>query len=193
MAAPAAAAPPRAVDAFDPDLGPNVTVYSPDTPVDQIEAELDALADQQRDAEMSSVRRAVYFLPGQYGTATNPLQFDVGYYTEVAGLGASPTDVDINGSIEVYNRCLTADNCIALVNFWRTISNLSLQVNSLDDDGCRASANFWAVSQAVSMRRLDISGANLSLMDYCTAGPQFASGGFIADSRLPFVVSGSQQ
>ena len=193
MAAPAAAAPPRAVDPFDPDLGPNVTVYSPDTPVDQIEAELDALADQQRDAEMSSVRRAVYFLPGQYGTATNPLQYDVGYYTEVAGLGASPTDVDINGSIEVYNRCLTADNCIALVNFWRTISNLSLQVNSLDDDGCRASANFWAVSQAVSMRRLDISGANLSLMDYCTAGPQFASGGFIADSRLPFVVSGSQQ
>ena len=193
MAAPASAAPPRAVDPFNPDLGPNVTVYSPDTPVDQIEAELDALADQQRDAEMSSVRHAVYFLPGQYGTADNPLQFDVGYYTEVAGLGASPTDVDINGSIEVYNRCLTADNCIALVNFWRTISNLSLQVNSLDDDGCRASANFWAVSQAVSMRRLDISGANLSLMDYCTAGPQFASGGFIADSRLPFVVSGSQQ
>ncbi|KRB37591.1 hypothetical protein [Microbacterium sp. Root180] len=192
-ASPASAAPPRAVDPFNPDFGPNVTVYSPDTPVDEIEAELDALADQQRDAEMSGVRRAVLFQPGQYGTADNPLQFDVGYYTEVAGLGASPTDVGINGSVEVYNRCLTADNCIALVNFWRTISNLSIQVNSLGDDGCRGSANFWAVSQAVSMRRLDISGANLSLMDYCTAGPQFASGGFIADSRLPFVVSGSQQ
>ncbi len=193
MASPASAAPPRAVDPFDPDFGPNVMVYSPDTPVDEIEAELDALADQQRNAEMSSVRKAVLFLPGQYGTAQNPLQFDVGYSTEIAGLGASPTDVDVNGSIEVYNRCLTADNCIALVNFWRTISNLSLQINSLGDDGCRGSANFWAVSQAVSMRRLDISGANLSLMDYCTAGPQFASGGFIADSRLPFVISGSQQ
>jgi hypothetical protein len=43
------------------------------------------------------------------------------------------------------------------------------------------------------MRRLDVSGGNLSLMDYCTAGPQFASGGFIADSRLPFVINGSQQ
>jgi hypothetical protein len=196
MAAPAHAAPPRAVDPFDPDFGPNVTVYSPDTPVDEIEAELDALADQQRNAEMSSVRKAVLFLPGQYGSAQNPLQFDVGYYTEVAGLGASPTDVDINGSIEVYNRCLEnngTSNCIALVNFWRTISNLSLQINSLGDDGCRGSANFWAVSQAVSMRRLDISGANLSLMDYCTAGPQYASGGFIADSRLPFMISGSQQ
>lgn len=193
MASPAHAAPPGAVDPFNPDFGPNVTIFSPDTPVDEIEAQLDALADQQRDAEMSTVRKAVLFKPGQYGTAENPLQFDVGYYTEVAGLGASPTDVDVNGSIEVYNRCLTADNCIALVNFWRTISNLSLQVNSLGDDGCRGSANFWAVSQAVSMRRLDISGANLSLMDYCTAGPQFASGGFIADSRLPFVISGSQQ
>ena len=43
------------------------------------------------------------------------------------------------------------------------------------------------------MRRLDISGNTLSLMDYCTAGPQFASGGFIADSRLPNVLNGSQQ
>ena len=50
-------------------------------------------------------------------------------------------------------------------------------------DGCRASANFWAVSQAAPMRRVDVRGANLSLMDYCTAGPQYASGGFMADSR----------
>jgi hypothetical protein len=25
-------------------------------------------------------------------------------------------------------------------------------------------------------------------MDYCTAGPQYASGGFIADSRTGFIV-----
>jgi hypothetical protein len=30
-------------------------------------------------------------------------------------------------------------------------------------------------------------------MDYCTAGPQFASGGFIADSKMPATVNGSQQ
>jgi hypothetical protein len=30
-------------------------------------------------------------------------------------------------------------------------------------------------------------------MDYCTAGPQFASGGFIADSSLPNTLNGSQQ
>jgi hypothetical protein len=43
------------------------------------------------------------------------------------------------------------------------------------------------------MRRVNVTGGNLSLMDYCTAGPQFASGGFIADSRTGFVINGSQQ
>ena len=53
----------------------------------------------------------------------------VGYYTEVAGLGAAPGDVVVNGKIEVYNRCLGdggTSNCIALVNFWRTLSNLTI-------------------------------------------------------------------
>ncbi|KRE21756.1 hypothetical protein [Agromyces sp. Soil535] len=184
------------IDPFAPDFGPNVAVVSPDTPLDEVQAMLDELAAAQVDAEMSTARHSVLFLPGAYGTAEDPLQARVGYYTEIAGLGASPGEVDITGKLEVYNRCLAdggTSNCLALVNFWRTISNLSLHVNSLGQDGCRGSANFWAVSQAVSMRRLDVSGANLSLMDYCTAGPQYASGGFIADSRLPFVINGSQQ
>ena len=85
-------------------------------------------------------------------------------------------------------------NCIALNNFWRTLSNLTLEIYGAGQDGCRASANFWAVSQAVSVRRLDVRGdVNFSLMDYCTAGPQYASGGFIADSRFGTVLNGSQQ
>ncbi|MGN9779198.1 adenylyl cyclase [Micromonospora sp. H33] len=187
----AIAGPPR-----PPDLGPNVTIFGPDTPLSEIQATMDARHTAQVDAEMGTARHAYLFLPGSYGTAEQPLQVKVGYYTEVSGLGASPTDVRINGKVEVYNRCLAdggAGNCIALVNFWRTLSNLSLAMDAAGQDGCRSSANFWAVSQAVSMRRLDVSGGTLSLMDYCTAGPQYASGGFIADSRLPNVVNGSQQ
>src|SRR5262245_4401217 len=179
-----------------PTFGPNVTIFDPSMSVSQIQATIDAIHAQQVDAEMSTNRYALLFKPGVYGTATHPLQLKVGYYTELAGLGASPADVKINGKIEVYNRCLDnggTSNCLALVNFWRTLSNLSLTIDALGQDGCRASANFWAVSQAVSMRRLAIAGGNLSLMDYCTAGPQFASGGFIADSRLPLVLNGSQQ
>ena len=188
----ASAAPPAA----PPDLGPNVIVFDPSIPTAQIQAKADEIYAQQVNDEMGTHRYALLFKPGVYGSVAQPLQLKVGYYTEVAGLGASPTDVTINGKIEVYNRCLAeggTSNCHALVNFWRTLSNLSLIVNGAGQDGCRASANFWAVSQASSLRRVDISGGNLSLMDYCTAGPQYASGGFIADSVLPFVINGSQQ
>jgi len=92
----------------------------------------------------------------------------------------------------VYNRCLPGSGCIALDNFWRSVSNLTINVMG-GADGCRASANFWAASQASPMRRLNVVGANLSLMDYCSAGPQYASGGFIADSKTGFVINGSQQ
>ena len=136
----AQAAPGQQVDPFAPDFGPNVAVVSPDTPLDEVQSMLDDLAAAQVDAEMSTARHSVLFLPGSYGTAEDPLQARVGYYTEIAGLGASPEDVDITGKLEVYNRCLAdggTGNCLALVNFWRTISNLSLHVNGAGQDGCR--------------------------------------------------------
>jgi hypothetical protein len=185
----AAAAGPLAVP--QPDFGPNVVVFDPSMPTSQIQDKVDSIANQQVDNEMGSQRYTLLFEPGTYGNVANPLIIQVGYYTEVAGLGASPTDVVINGHVDVYNRCLAADNCIALVNFWRSVSNLTINVMGLS--GCRSSGDFWAVSQAAPMRRVNITGGNLTLMDYCTAGPQYASGGFIADSQTGFVINGSQQ
>ena len=180
-----------------PDLGDRVVVFDPSMPVADIRAKADQVWQQQVDAEMSEERWSLLFLPGTYGTAAEPLQIKVGYYTEVAGLGASPSDTVINGKVEVYNRCLTdgptQPYCVALNNFWRSLSNLTIDVNGTGQDGCRASANFWATSQASSLRRVDVRGGNLSLMDYCTAGPQYASGGYLADSRAGTVVNGSQQ
>jgi hypothetical protein len=174
-----------------PDFGPNVMIFDPSMPTSQIQAAVDAIATQMVDNEMGTQRYALLFKPGIYGSTANPLVFQVGYYTEVAGLGASPTDVTINGHVDVYNRCLDPSNCIALVNFWRSLSNLTINVMGLA--GCRSSGDFWAVSQAAPMRRVNITGGNLTLMDYCTAGPQFASGGFIADSQTGFIINGSQQ
>ena len=173
-----------------PDFGLDVTIFDPSMPTSQIQATVDAIANQQVDNEMGTQRYALLFKPGVYGSAAAPLVFQVGYYTEVAGLGASPTDVTINGHVDVYNRCLTPDNCIALVNFWRSLSNLT--INVMGQSGCYSSGNFWAVSQAAPMRRVNITGGNLTLMDYCTAGPQYASGGFIADSQTGFIINGSQ-
>jgi hypothetical protein len=190
-AATLAAPPTLAPGPSQPDFGPNVMIFDPSMPTSQIQAQVDAIYSQQVDNEMGSQRYALLFKPGVYGSAAEPLIVKVGYYTEVAGLGASPTDVTINGHVDVYNRCLAADNCIALDNFWRSLSNLTINVAGLD--GCRSSGNFWAVSQAAPMRRVNITGGNLTLMDYCTAGPQYASGGFIADSQTGFIINGSQQ
>ncbi len=186
-------APPSVAGA--PDLGPNVYVFTPDMPQSQIQATVDAIASQQVSNQFGTQRYALLFEPGTYGTADDPLIFQVGYYTEVAGLGASPGDVVINGSVDVYNQCFGANNtnCIALDNFWRSLSNLSIDLAG--GSGCQTKTEFWAVSQAAPMRRVDVSGGTMSFMDYCSAGPQFASGGFVADSQFTggTIVNGSQQ
>ena len=188
-----------------PDFGPNVTIFDESWTTSEIQAKFDAVHALQVGNEMGTERYGLYFMPGTYGSDEEPLHGLVGYYTEVAGLGASPGDVQINGTIEVYNQCFDDPSnpefigCFALNNFWRGLANLTINVNTLGQGGCEASANFWAVSQAVSMRRVDVKGGNLTLMDYCT-GPSYASGGFIADSRVSDLslpnqelINGSQQ
>jgi hypothetical protein len=174
-----------------PNFGPNVYVFNPSMPQSEIQKTVDAVANQQISNQFGTQRYALLFEPGTYGSSTDPLNFQVGYYTSVAGLGLSPNNVVINGSIDVHNQCFGTNNCTALVNFWRSLSNLSINVTT-PNAGCY-SGEFWAVSQAAPMRRVHINGA-ATLMDYCTS-PSYASGGFIADSEFEggSVVSGSQQ
>ena len=180
------------VRATPPDFGPNVTIFNPSMPTSQIQTAVDAIANQQISNQFGTQRYALLFMPGTYGTASTPLNFQVGYYTAVAGLGSSPDDVIINGSIDVYNQCDGSGNCVALTNFWRSLSNLNINVTT-PNAGCKT-GEFWAVSQAAPMRRVHINGPVITLMDYCT-NPSFASGGFIADSEFDgsTVINGSQQ
>ena len=177
-------------------FGDNVIVFDPSMPVSDIEKVVNDIHAEQVDDEMGTNRWSLFFKPGTYGTAEDPLQIRVGYTTEVAGLGADPGDVVINGKVESFNRCIRdggTSSCVALTTSWRPLPTLTTNVNGAGQDGCRQTANFWAVSQAVSLRRVEVTGGNLSLMDYCSAGPQFASGGFIADSKAAFVINGPQQ
>ncbi len=172
-----------------PTFGPNVMIFDPGMPTSQIQAAVDAIANQQVSNQFGVQRYALLFKPGVYGSSAVPLNFQVGYYTTVAGLGLSPNDVVINGSIYVRNQCFS-DGCTALENFWRSLSNLTINVTT-PNFGCY-SGEFWAVSQAAPMRRVHVNGPT-TLMDYCTQ-PSFASGGFIADSQFSGkVVNGSQQ
>ena len=180
-----------------PYLGPNVIVLDPGMPQATIQQTLDTIATQQVPNQFGSQRYAILFEPGMYGSPTDPLVFQVGYYTEVAGLGAEPGDVVINGAIDVFNQCPSGGGaCEGLDNFWRSVSNLTLNVHlsssppdppTGENAGCNNSAEIWAVSQAAPMRRVIINDTSANqyspvLQDYCNQG--FVSGGYFADDEF---------
>src|SRR5260221_3149394 len=151
-------------------------IFDPRMPQSEIKATVNSIANRQVSNQFGTQRYALLFKPGTYGSSTHPLNFQVGHYTAVAGLGVTPSVVVINGSIYVRNQCFGPGNCIALVNFWRSLSNLTINVTT-PNFGCY-SGEFWAVSQAAPMRRVHVNGF-ATLMDYCT-GPSFASVGVLA-------------
>ena len=174
-------------------LGANVIVISPSESVATIASTLNAIGTQQNPNQFGTQRYEILFQPGTYGSATDPLDFQVGYYESVEGLGQNPSQVVINGTIDSWNQCTNGvqTECYATDNFWRSVSNLTINVAGLT--GCFAGEEVWAASQASPMRRVDING-NTTLMDYCDGSPDWASGGFIADSELNGTVeNGSQQ
>lgn len=158
--------------AGDPDLGPNVLVVDPTMPRAAVQAKFDAIFAAMERAHFSDQRHAILFKPGRYA-----LDVNVGFFTQVAGLGALPGDVEISGHVHV-----EADwaKGMALVNFWRSAENLGIT----PPDG----ADRWAVSQAAPYRRVHLRG-DLTLDD-----GGWSSGGFMADCRIDGAIrSGSQQ
>jgi hypothetical protein len=172
-------------------LGSNVIVFTPSQSEASIQSEVNSVSSTQVGNQFGTQRIEFLFEPGTYGSAATPLMITAGYYTSIAGLGQNPSQVVINGGIQAFNQC-DGTTCNATDNFWRSVSNLT--INVMGNTGCQAGDDFWAVSQAAPMRRVQVNG-NLSLMDYCNGSPDFASGGFIADSRFTggTVTNGSQQ
>ncbi|HXD81520.1 MAG TPA: hypothetical protein VNU27_08090 [Candidatus Acidoferrum sp.] len=183
-----------------PDFGSNVLIFNPGMPQSQVQAAVDSVSSQQVNNQFGTQRYALLFEPGTYGSAANPLVIQVGYYTSVAGLGLSPNDVVINGAIVSFNQCFST--CTGLNNFWRSVSNLTLNIKlptvhpayapaPPEDPGCANTNDLYAISQAAPIRRVNVNGV-LFLFDYCNQG--FTSGGFIADSKFSStVINGTQQ
>jgi hypothetical protein len=172
-------------------LGSNVYVFTPSESVSTILSTLNAISNAQVSNQFGTQRYEILFEPGTYGSASDPLVFTVGFYESIAGLGQNPSDVVINGAINSYNQC-SGTTCNATDNFWRSITNLTINVTGMT--GCFNDTDVWAVSQAAPLREVDING-NLTLMDYCNGSPDYASGGFIANSVFSggVVTNGSQQ
>jgi Carbohydrate binding module (family 6)/F5/8 type C domain len=171
-------------------LGSNVTVFTPSESVSSILSTLNTISNAQVGNQFGTQRYQIYFEPGTYGSSSDPLVFTVGYYEAIAGLGQTPSGVVINGAINTYNQC-SGSTCNATDNFWRSITNLTINVTGMT--GCFANEDVWAASQASPMRDVVING-NVTLMDYCDGSPDYASGGFIANSKITgTVTNGSQQ
>ncbi|MEU6623988.1 discoidin domain-containing protein [Streptomyces litmocidini] len=145
------------------DLGPNVHVFDPSTP--GIQAKLDEVFAQQESAQFGSGRHAFLFKPGTY----NGLNAQLGFYTQIAGLGLRPDDTTVNGDVTVDAGWFNGN---ATQNFWRGAEGLALNpVNGTDR---------WAVAQASSFRRMHVKGG----LNLAPSGYGWASGGYIADSKV---------
>jgi hypothetical protein len=155
-----------------PDLGANVLVADPSMPQAVLQAQLDAIFGLEESNEFGPERRAILFKPGRYDADVN-----VGYYTQVLGLGLSPDDVVIHGNVHA-EADFNGGN--ATQTFWRSVEGMAVE-----PDGGTAR---WAVSQASPFRRMHILGS-MVLDDN-----GWASGGFVSDSLIDDnVSSGTQQ
>ena len=156
-------------------FGENVYIFDPSMDMKVIQTLLDTIYNQQsgRKSEFSKKRYALFFKPGNY-----KLDVKVGFYMQVYGLGESPDDVVIEGAVRSLS---TNKSKNVLTNFWRSAENLTV-IPTVD------SANIWGVSQAAPLRRIHIMG-DLKLHD-----GGYASGGFLADSKIDgAILSGQQQ
>jgi hypothetical protein len=180
-------------------FGPNVCAFNDTMSQAAIQTDLSSISTQQVPitSQFDSDRYAILFEPGTYGSAADPLVFQVGYYTELAGLGYMPQDTVINGSIDVFSNSCAArtSNCSSDDNFWRSMSNLTLNVDlpgsppayappvvDPHGPGCTNTEESWSASQAGPIRRVIVNGS-LVFQDYC-ASDDYASGGFMADSQV---------
>ena len=165
--------------------------------------------DQQSD-QWSNNHYAVLVKPGTYnvtGSDGAPYAFNLGYYTQILGVGKSMNDTTLIPGVQAYNlggnlkgapSCPPGNNnplCTTvggLNNFWRGIENFSMDYSNLGH------ALIYAVSQAAPIRSIHFHGGSqpLLLCDYNTPGWAcgFTSGGVMANSVVDGdFTPGSQQ
>ena len=148
-------------------LGPNVHVFTPDDDMKKVAETVEKVFKRQHHRQFGPERQAFLFLPGDYTKAGT---LNVGYYTQVLGLGRSPRDVKLSN----VKTPAALDKNNATCNFWVGIENVEI-VDT--DNNADPYFNFqWAVSQAAPARRLYVS--RKAVFDWFYG---WASGGFVAD------------
>jgi hypothetical protein len=156
-----------------PNFGPNVFIFDPSQGNAAIQTTLNNVFNTQKVNQFGTQRYALLFKPGAYAVDAN-----IGYYTSIQGLGQNPDDVTNNGDVTVDAFDGTGN---ATQNFWRSAENMEVTPS--------AGTTRWAVAQAGPFRRMDIHGG----MNLAPASNGFASGGYIADTKVTGQVTSISQ
>ncbi len=187
-------------------FGLDTDIFEETDDMNQIQDHFNEVYKTTEAGQFGQDRHAYLFAPGTYHKEDKDLSVEIGFYTQVAGLGISPEDTEVDkinckaewmmgikydGGVN-YNACC---------NFWRSVENLTTD----------ASDTLWAVSQATAMRRMNFTGSIKTVRErdkngkwisyekhvgdlYLHQQGGYASGGFLADSKIYGDISmGSQQ
>ncbi len=157
----------------NPPVWPDSVLVFSDTDTDIKERIDKATLDlQDKSGHFSEKRVALLFKPGTYD-----VDFIVGYYVQVLGLGEQVSDTQFVGKKGPYSPCMDPHGSGSLDTFWKSMENIHTE-NTM-----------WAVSQAAPIRRIEVNG-DLLLHEHGL----YASGGFMSQVKVNKQLQiGSQQ
>lgn len=124
---------------------------------------IDTIGIKQKFDEFSTGRYTFLFKPGVYY-----LDITLDYYMQAVGLGRTPHEVIIHGSVQ--STTTTRKNNVTTM-FWRSAENFTVIPKEKDPI-------IWAVSQAAPYRRMYIKG------DLVFDQNGWASGGYLGNSKV---------
>lgn len=151
-------------------FGRNTYIFTDKDSAEDINKITSTVFEQQHYNQFGTERYALAYKPGDY-TGTDTV--NIGYYTQIMGLGKTPTEVKLSN---VKTPSALSENN-ATCNFWVSIENLTIaDLDNIDD---RYYDFQWAVSQAAPARRLNVE--RTAVFDWYWG---WASGGYVADSRF---------
>ncbi len=149
-------------------FGENMIFFSDSDKTEAINAEVARIYEIQKNNQFGLDRYALMFKPGDY---SDTAMMQIGFYTQIAGLGTTPLETKIKN---IETPAALPDNN-ATCNFWRMAENLNIVDTDYNDDVYFSFK--WAVSQAAPLRRMNVE--RKSTFDWYYG---WASGGYAADT-----------
>lgn len=155
-------------------FGYDTYIFNDSDNTDEISSKINEIFEYQHYDQFGTNRYSFAFKSGDYTDMEDDC-YNVGYYTQIIGLGKTPYDVRVKN---VKTPAALANGNVTC-NFWVNIENMTIAQTSDNADYWNDSFK-WAVSQAAPARRLNIE--RQTLLQWTWGDNAWASGGYIADT-----------